>query len=107
MGKVIGISGETAAQEESMFPSHLQTALPLKHTRSPQDVSKRLDGLINDIRTKYHGEAIGKPTDNVDAQSSDVMIVAHGHILRAFAMRWIGRELTDGIGLLLEGKVSS
>ncbi len=33
----------------------------------------------------------------------DVLVVAHGHVLRAFAMRWIGRELTEGVGLILEG----
>jgi len=32
----------------------------------------------------------------------DVVVVAHGHILRALAMRWIGRELTDGVSLLLD-----
>ena len=36
-------------------------------------------------------------------KSADILLVAHGHILRAFAMRWIGRELTDGVALLLEG----
>jgi len=39
-----------------------------------------------------------------EATCGDVLIVAHGHILRAFAMRWVGRELTDGVSLLLEGK---
>lgn len=38
---------------------------------------------------------------------SDVLLVAHGHILRAFAMRWIKRELTEGVSLLLEGKLLS
>lgn len=68
---------------------------------SPADVTKRLDELIDDIRTRFHNEAIGKPKG--EAPISDVLIVAHGHILRAFAMRWIGRELTDGVSLLLEG----
>ena len=68
---------------------------------SPADVTKRLDRLIKDIRTRFHDEAIGKPKG--EAPISDVLLVAHGHILRAFAMRWIGRELTDGVSLLLEG----
>lgn len=42
-----------------------------------------------------------------ERQSGDVLIVAHGHILRAFAMRWIGKGLTEGISLLLEGKSST
>ncbi len=68
---------------------------------SPADVTKRLDRLIKDIRTRFHNEAIGKPKG--EAPICDVLLVAHGHILRAFAMRWIGRELTDGVSLLLEG----
>ena len=72
---------------------------------SPADVTKRLDRLITDIRTRFHDEAIGKPKGG--APISDVLLVAHGHILRAFAMRWIGRELTEGVSLLLEGMLSS
>lgn len=30
------------------------------------------------------------------------MVVAHGHILRAFAMRWVGKTLQDGPTFLLE-----
>lgn len=69
--------------------------------RSPADVTERLDRIIEDIRTRYHDKAIGKPKG--EASISDVLLVAHGHILRAFAMRWIGRELTQGVSLLLEG----
>ena len=71
---------------------------------SPEDVTKRLDRLIKDIRMRFHDEAIGKPKG--EAPVCDVLLVAHGHILRAFAMRWIGRELTDGVSLLLEGMSS-
>ncbi len=69
--------------------------------RSPADVTKRLDRLIKDIRTRFHNSAIGMPKGQ--APISDVVLVAHGHILRAFSVRWIGRELTDGVSLLLEG----
>jgi sedoheptulose-bisphosphatase len=31
-----------------------------------------------------------------------VLLVAHGHILRAFAMRWAGKTLQDGPIFLLE-----
>jgi broad specificity phosphatase PhoE len=31
-----------------------------------------------------------------------VLLVAHGHILRAFAMRWAGKSLKDGPIFLLE-----
>ncbi|KAL8723606.1 MAG: hypothetical protein Q9225_000148 [Loekoesia sp. 1 TL-2023] len=67
---------------------------------SPADVTNRLDRLINDIRSRFHEKSIGQPkTNNIP---SDVLLVAHGHILRAFAMRWIKRELTEGVSLLLE-----
>ena len=65
-------------------------------------MSKRLDRLIVEIRSKFHEGVIGKPKGEVPA--GDVLIVAHGHILRAFTMRWIGRKLTDGVSLLLEGE---
>lgn len=64
-------------------------------------MTERLDRVIGDIRERFHGDAIGKGRGEVGA--SDVVLVAHGHILRAFSMRWIGRELTEGVSLLLEG----
>lgn len=70
--------------------------------RSPADVTNRLDRLINDIRSRFHEKSIGQPKAN--DTPSDVLLVAHGHILRAFAMRWIKRELTEGVSLLLEGE---
>lgn len=73
--------------------------------RSPADVTKRLDRLVNDIRDRYHKETMGKPRDaNANTPPCDVLLVAHGHILRAFAMRWIRRELTEGVALLLDGE---
>ena len=32
----------------------------------------------------------------------DVLIVAHGHILRAFAQRWVRKSLQEGPSFLLE-----
>ncbi|KAK0665815.1 histidine phosphatase superfamily [Cercophora samala] len=68
---------------------------------SPADVTARLDRLINEIREKWHrpameGENIG------EGKKGDVLIVAHGHILRAFAQRWAGKKLHDGPTFLLE-----
>ncbi|KAI1823651.1 phosphoglycerate mutase [Xylaria intraflava] len=67
---------------------------------SPEDVTKRVDELIDEIRRKYHSPVIGKPKG--DAPHGDILIVAHGHILRAFAMRWVGKTLPDGPTFLLE-----
>lgn len=39
--------------------------------------------------------------------NGDVLIVAHGHILRAFAMRWIGKPLTETAFILEAGGVGT
>ena len=43
---------------------------------------------------------IGQPKG--EAKPGDVLVVAHGHILRAFAMRWVQKTLKDGPTFLLE-----
>ena len=63
-------------------------------------MSHRLDRLIKEIRDKWQGPAMSGSKD--DAGRSDVLIVAHGHILRAFAQRWVGKSLEDGPNMLLE-----
>lgn len=68
--------------------------------RSPEQVTARVDRLIDEIRSKYHAPVIGKPKG--EAPPGDVLIVAHGHILRAFAMRWVQKTLRDGPTFLLE-----
>lgn len=76
----------------------------LANPRSPEAIEKRLDKLVHDIRSRYHEPILKAPKSG--NLSGDVLIVAHGHILRAFAMRWIGHELTEGVALLLEGNKS-
>lgn len=60
-----------------------------------EDVTARLDRLIRRIR-KVHAQAI---EDNVEC---DVIVVAHGHILRCFAARWVGRPIDRNPQLLLD-----
>lgn len=72
---------------------------------SPEDVTARMDALIKDIREKWHKGRFGKEAgwkgkDGTGA--NDVLIVAHGHILRSFAARWIGKPLQDNPNLILE-----
>jgi len=59
------------------------------------DVSTRMDRIIEKIRKiqgpYMHGE-----------KAVDVVIIAHGHILRAFAKRWIGFELGMRLPMMLE-----
>lgn len=58
-------------------------------------VSRRLDGIIAKIKEMQgpymHGE-----------KAVDVVIIAHGHILRAFAKRWVGYELGTRLPLMVE-----
>ncbi|KAK2075459.1 hypothetical protein P8C59_009585 [Phyllachora maydis] len=42
------------------------------------------------------------PKSKEEGASGDVLIVAHGHILRALAMRWTGKLLSKGPTFLLE-----
>ncbi|ROT41647.1 phosphoglycerate mutase family protein [Sodiomyces alkalinus F11] len=73
---------------------------------SPKDIDERLDRLITDIRDRWHRsvmEGQGKDGHGHPAGSNgDVLIVAHGHILRALALRWTGQELHAGPAFLLE-----
>jgi sedoheptulose-bisphosphatase len=72
---------------------------------SPQQIIERLDSLIADIREDYHSQVIGKPKE--DGVTGDILVVAHGHILRAFAMRWIGRPLTETAMIMEAGGVGT
>ncbi|KAJ5099071.1 hypothetical protein N7532_006072 [Penicillium argentinense] len=62
---------------------------------SPQQVTERIDDLIAEIRSfqkdSMHGE---KP--------ADVVLVAHGHLLRAFTKRWLGYPMEFPLSLMLD-----
>ena len=62
---------------------------------SAAEVSERLDrviGKIREIQAPFmHGE-----------KEVDVVLIAHGHILRAFAKRWIRFELGMRLPMMLE-----
>lgn len=70
--------------------------------RSPEDINNRLDRLIKSIREKWHASALNQPLGSPEVRRGDVLIVAHGHILRAFAQRWTGSKLHEGPLFLLE-----
>ncbi|KAK8215795.1 histidine phosphatase superfamily [Phyllosticta capitalensis] len=66
---------------------------------SPEDITARLDELIGEIRERWHkGVLEGKEGEG----RGDVLIVAHGHVLRAFAARWVGRQVYENPALILE-----
>lgn len=57
-----------------------------------------MDALIAEIREKWHRPAL----EGRSAHHGDVAIVAHGHILRAFAQRWTGSPLNAKPAFLME-----
>ncbi|KUI64140.1 Sedoheptulose 1,7-bisphosphatase [Cytospora mali] len=69
---------------------------------SPEDVTERMDRLIADIRSKYQGPHMNRTAPSSQEGTGDVLVVGHGHILRAFAMRWVGKSLQDGPTFLME-----
>ncbi|CRG88891.1 phosphoglycerate mutase [Talaromyces islandicus] len=70
---------------------------------SPEDVCRRLDAFIANIRETHHKNSFSGSND----PKVDVLVVAHGHILRAFAMRWIGKPLTETALILEAGGVGT
>jgi probable phosphoglycerate mutase len=74
--------------------------MPNPPHRSPSDITTRLDRLIKDIREKWHAPVMGDGDKR--GANGDVLIVAHGHILRAFAQRWADQSLHGGPSFLLE-----
>ena len=78
----------------------------------PEDVARRVDSMIQEILNlqapwleggKTSG-AEGPPTNGVDkgVKGCDVLVVAHGHSLRAFVKRWLGLEMSSKVELMLE-----
>ncbi|KAJ5527302.1 hypothetical protein N7513_011461 [Penicillium frequentans] len=62
---------------------------------SAQDVTDRLDSLIREIRASHK--------DNMHGENpSDIVLVAHGHLLRAFTKRWLGYPMEFPLLLMLE-----
>ena len=59
------------------------------------EVSYRLDRLIGRIKQMQGPYMRG-------GKSVDVLLIAHGHILRAFAKRWIGFELGMRLPMMME-----
>jgi broad specificity phosphatase PhoE len=53
---------------------------------SPADVSRRCDRAIKQV---------------AQADTKTTVLVAHGHLLRSLAVRWLGRPVTDGAMLQL------
>lgn len=68
----------------------------------PAEVKGRLDALIARIR-KVQGPLMGSVGGGGGGETKcDVVVVAHGHILRAFVKRWLGYELAFPLSMMLE-----
>ena len=67
----------------------------LRVSRKPEEVTERLDNLIEEIH------AIQGPYMH-GGEACNVMLVAHGHILRAFVKRWLQHPLEMPLSLMLE-----
>jgi len=94
-----GIFGEMDVRAESKRSTILRRKKLLTSPRSPADITERLDRLIRDIRERWQAPAMSQHDGGTQG---DVLIVAHGHILRAFAQRWAGKSLQDGPTFLLD-----
>lgn len=73
--------------------------------RSPQQVSDRLDELIAEIKSVIEGNSASWPGGQIISHRSqhaqDIVCVAHGHILAAMAIRWVGLPLDTGMMRLI------
>ncbi|CAN6611143.1 sedoheptulose 1,7-bisphosphatase [Trichomonascus vanleenenianus] len=62
---------------------------------SPEQITERLDRLIDKIVAIHH-KAV------VENRYSEVLVVAHGHSLRAFVLRWVNRKVEENPSIILE-----
>ena len=58
-------------------------------------VSSRIDSLIEEIKQL-------QAPHMKDSERKDVVLVAHGHLTRCFAKRWLGYELSFPLSLMME-----
>ncbi|KAK6333265.1 hypothetical protein TWF718_011085 [Orbilia javanica] len=80
---------------------------------TPQQVSDRVDRIIKKIREENHKAVYDAHEkcistgqdhhlDDPELKAPDVLFVAHGHLLRALAARWLGLEIANGKNLQLD-----
>lgn len=63
--------------------------------RNPGQVTDRLDSLIETIKDLQRGSMHGK-------KPADVIVIAHGHCLRAFVKRWLKFPMEFPLSMMLE-----
>jgi len=67
---------------------------------SPGSLTARIDAVIADVKNIQKTVLKGGEREGEDDR--DVMVVAHGHFLRAFVKRWVGLELASPLLLVLD-----
>ncbi len=65
---------------------------------TPEQVSARADLLIEKVRNDFHRRAYASS----DFDAADILFVAHGHILRTVAARWLGLPISFGRSFQLD-----
>lgn len=70
-------------------------------SRSPNQVSDRLDSLISEI-LKFMETAGPTPGGETIPRPKNIVCIAHGHVLASFALRWAQQPLKNGMRLLME-----
>ncbi|KIW32661.1 uncharacterized protein PV07_04190 [Cladophialophora immunda] len=65
---------------------------------SAEQVTQRVDSFLTQVRDTIKAKQAG----GANGEASDIVCVAHGHILSAIAVRWTGRPLQDGVRLLID-----
>ncbi|WP_299527754.1 histidine phosphatase family protein [uncultured Streptomyces sp.] len=78
--------GLTPAQIKADRPDWLIWRDGVPEGESPSDVAGRADEVVSRVRS----------------QERDVLVFAHGHILRALAARWLGEDMMFGSRIRLE-----
>jgi broad specificity phosphatase PhoE len=75
-----------------------------ENCESPDQVAARLDRIIASI-TEQHGRYLQDIQDGRVGEwngKRDMLVIAHGHILRAFVKRWLGVPMEASLELMLE-----
>ncbi|KAF3909744.1 hypothetical protein AA313_de0209723 [Arthrobotrys entomopaga] len=80
---------------------------------TPQEVSDRVDRMIKKVREDHHkavydaharciSTGSDSHLDDPVLKTPDVLFVAHGHVLRGLAARWLGLGIENGRNLQLD-----
>lgn len=75
---------------------------PAPNAETPAQIQKRIDTFLKDIRTLHHLPAFEQTKKDLQDVKADILLVAHGHILRGLGARWINADVTTARALQLD-----